>query len=260
MTPSAGLRIERVTLRVSDVERSAEFYAGLVGLRVAGLDADRALLADPVGDGEPRLELIAAEEPGRAPIAATGLYHVAFLYPGRSGLGAALERITHGAYDFVGAADHAVSEALYLQDPDNLGIELYRDRPREEWPMNGDRVAMVTEPLDLGPLAAEAAGGDPEGVTGGGVRIGHVHLRSANLAAPRDFWTGEIGLDLTAELPGAIFLAADGYHHHIGANIWQSAGAEPAPPSGPGLERITILGSGRADELATPEQVAVTLA
>jgi catechol 2,3-dioxygenase len=256
MTPSADLRIERVTLRVSEVERSAEFYAGLVGLRVASLDTERALLADPAAGGEPRLELIAAGEPGRAPIAATGLYHVAFLYPGRSGLGAAIKRIADGAYDFVGAADHAVSEALYLQDPDNLGIELYRDRPRGEWPMDGERIAMFTRPLSLAPIVAEAAEGVAE-QTATGVGIGHVHLRVADLETAKSFWLGEVGLELMAELPGALFMAANRYHHHIGANTWQSAGAEPASRSGPGLEQITISGSGRAADLATPEGVVI---
>jgi catechol 2,3-dioxygenase len=157
---------------------------------------------------------------------------------------------------FAGASDHLVSEALYLDDPDALGIELYRDRPREAWPTPepGERVRMDTLPLDLHALAAEAEG-DSEGV-----RIGHVHLKVADVDEAVRFWTEQVGLDLMAGWAGqAAFLAADGYHHHIGVNAWQSRGADPEPPEGPGLDAVVLGGTGRAEELRTPDGLRVVL-
>jgi catechol 2,3-dioxygenase len=158
---------------------------------------------------------------------------------------------------FSGASDHLVSEALYLDDPDALGIELYRDRPRDAWPPPGpgEKVHMDTLPLDLEALAAEAEGGSE------GVRIGHVHLKVADVDAATRFWTEEVGLELMVGWAGqAAFLAADGYHHHIGANTWMSRGAAPEPPEGPGLDEIVLGGTGRSDELVTPDGVRVVLA
>jgi catechol 2,3-dioxygenase len=176
---------------------------------------------------------------------------------------------------FSGASDHLVSEALYLDDPDALGIELYRDRPRETWPAPepGEKVRMDTLPLDLQALAAEAEGdgsgvrpsGEPGWRAGGnaassGVRIGHVHLKVSDVDEAVRFWTREVGLDLMAGWAGqAAFLAADGYHHHIGVNAWHSRGADPEPPEGPGLDAVVIGGTGRAEELRTPDGLRVVL-
>jgi catechol 2,3-dioxygenase len=157
---------------------------------------------------------------------------------------------------FTGASDHLVSEALYLDDPDALGIELYRDRPRETWPPPepGEKVRMDTLPLDLHALAAEAEGDSS------GVRIGHVHLKVADVDAAVRFWTHEVGLELMAGWAGeAAFLAADGYHHHIGVNAWASRGADPEPPEGPGLDAVVIAGTGRDEELRTPDGLRVVL-
>ena len=198
----------------------------------------------------------ASERPGPAPRRATGLFHTAFLYPTRGQLGSALRRVAEHRAAFSGASDHLVSEALYLDDPDALGIELYRDRPREAWPAPGpgEKVHMDTLPLDLEALAAEAEGGSE------GVRIGHVHLKVADVDAATRFWTEEVGLELMVGWAGqAAFLAADGYHHHIGANTWMSRGAGPEPPEGPGLDEIVLGGTGRSDELVTPDGVRVVL-
>jgi catechol 2,3-dioxygenase len=233
------MQIERVALRVADPAASARFYEQIVGPEAAGL-----------------LDLRASERPGPAPRRATGLFHTAFLYPSRGQLGAALRRVAERRAAFSGASDHLVSEALYLDDPDALGIELYRDRPREAWPAPGpgEKVHMDTLPLDLEALAAEAEGGSE------GVRIGHVHLKVADVDAATRFWTEEVGLELMVGWAGqAAFLAADGYHHHIGANTWMSAGAAPEPPEGPGLDEIVLGGTGRSEELLTPDGVRVLL-
>jgi catechol 2,3-dioxygenase len=234
------MHIERVALRVADPAASARYYEQIVGPEAAGL-----------------LDLRVSERPGPAPRRATGLFHTAFLYPSRGQLGSALRRVAEHRAAFSGASDHLVSEALYLDDPDALGIELYRDRPRDAWPPPGpgEKVHMDTLPLDLEALAAEAEGGSE------GVRIGHVHLKVADVDAATRFWTEEVGLELMVGWAGqAAFLAADGYHHHIGANTWMSRGAAPEPPEGPGLDEIVLGGTGRSDELVTPDGVRVVLA
>ena len=233
------MHIERVALRVADPAATARYYEQIVGPEAAGL-----------------LELRASERPGPAPRRATGLFHTAFLYPSRGQLGSALRRVAEQRAAFTGASDHLVSEALYLDDPDALGIELYRDRPRDAWPAPGpgEKVHMDTLPLDLEALASEAEGGSE------GVRIGHVHLKVADVDAATRFWTEEVGLELMVGWAGqAAFLAADGYHHHIGANTWMSRGAAPEPPEGPGLDEVVLGGTGRSDELVTPDGVRVVL-
>jgi catechol 2,3-dioxygenase len=221
------------------VERSTAFYDAVAGPPVRDL-----------------LALRASEEPGSAPQRATGLFHTAFLYPTRGQLGAALLRVARERAVFSGASDHLVSEALYLDDPDALGIELYRDRPRDTWPAPdpGERVKMDTLPLDLQALAEEAEG------DASGLRIGHVHLKVADVDEAVRFWTQEVGLELMTGWAGqAAFLAADGYHHHIGVNAWYSRGAPREPASGPGLDGVVIGGTGRSDELRTPDGVRITL-
>jgi catechol 2,3-dioxygenase len=221
------------------VERSTAFYDAVVGPPVRDL-----------------LELRASDKPGAAPQRASGLFHTAFLYPTRGQLGAALLRVARERAAFSGASDHLVSEALYLDDPDALGIELYRDRPRDTWPEPdpGERVKMDTLPLDLHALAEEAEGDAT------GLRIGHVHLKVADVDEAVRFWTQEVGLDLMTGWAGqAAFLAADGYHHHIGVNAWYSRGAPREPEWGPGLDGVVIGGTGRSDELRTPDGVRVTL-
>jgi catechol 2,3-dioxygenase len=236
---SPGLHIASVHLRVADVARSTAFYEAIVGPPARDL-----------------LVLTQSERPGPAPARATGLFHTAFVYPTREQLGAALMRVAARRAAFTGAADHLVSEALYLDDPDALGVELYRDRPRAEWPPPGpgERVHMDTLPLDLQALAADAHGGAE------GVGIGHVHLKVAAVEESTRFWTEEVGLEVMTEWAGqAAFLAADGYHHHIGVNAWQSRGADPEPPEGPGLEAVVLGGTGRSAELRTPDGVRVVL-
>ncbi|HEX6391092.1 MAG TPA: VOC family protein [Solirubrobacteraceae bacterium] len=248
-------RPARVALRVSDVQRSADFYREIVGLEVAAADADAATLIAP--GGQTLLELRRAETPGRAVRRATGLFHTAFLYPGRAGLGAALTRIAQTRTPLTGASDHLVSEALYLDDPDGHGIELYRDRPRAEWPQPdpGEKVKMDTIPLPLEPILAAAApdrGSD-------GVVVGHVHLKVGDVQQAVDFWTGEVGMELMAHFGSqAAFLASGDYHHHIGANTWHSAGAGPEPADGPGLDEVVLHGD-HAQELRSPDGIRIVI-
>jgi catechol 2,3-dioxygenase len=235
-----GFRVDRVELRVADVDRSLEFYGLVTGLETR----DGALL-----DGEGRALVAVASDgvrAGQAPRAATGLFHTALRFSERGALAAAIRRLADAGLRLTGASDHGVSEALYLDDPDGNGVELYWDRAREQWPapdQPGARVGMFTAPLDVGDLLAT-----PDAT--GTVDVGHVHLKVADVEPAVGFWTGPIGLDLMTRYgEDAAFVAADGYHHHVGLNSWMSRGAQPGPRELPGLERV-VLGYGSADALA----------
>jgi catechol 2,3-dioxygenase len=239
--------IDRVVLRVSDIGRSQEFYAGLLGL-----EADGDSLRSP--GGPVLIELVKADQPGEAPRHATGLFHTALRWPTRSGLGGALARV---ATLLTGASDHGVSEALYLDDPDGNGVELYWDRARDDWPQPepGEKVHMFTAPLDLRALLEDGA------IDDAGIDIGHVHLKTADLAEAERFWGEEVGFELMTRYGSeAAFMAVDGYHHHIGLNTWYSRGAPPGDPRLPGLQRVVLalLGAERR-ELGTPEGIALEI-
>ncbi|MGI8512377.1 MAG: VOC family protein [Solirubrobacteraceae bacterium] len=174
---------------------------------------------------------------GRAPRQATGLFHTALRFESRADLAAALRRLIGERVPVTGASDHGVSEAIYLDDPDGNGVELYWDRPRDDWPAPepGERVHMFTAPLDLEGLLGEGPAEErPRDV-------GHVHLKVADIAAAVRFWGDVLGFDLMTTFGGqAAFLSAGGYHHHVGANTWMSAGAGPGPAERPGLEAVTL--------------------
>lgn len=232
-----SLRIGSVELAVSDLPRSAEFYERVLGLPLIARDEHTATLGtDPE---HPALVLtdIAGSTP--APPRSTGLYHVAWLHPSRAALADTVRRVAGARWRFDGAADHGVSEALYLSDPDGLGIEIYVDRPREQWqrPGNGHGVEMFTLPLDVDDLLAQA-GGEPSAAVAPGTHVGHVHLKVADVPRASAFYRDALGFDEQAQLPSAAFVSAGGYHHHLGLNSWESRGGEPAPDSAPGLRRV----------------------
>ncbi|MFL5618561.1 MAG: VOC family protein [Gemmatimonadaceae bacterium] len=220
------LRLGQVRLQVSDLARSLEYYTSVLGLeprQVAGASA--ALHA--VGDPAPLVELV--ERPGTTPIGANsrlGLYHFAILVPDRATLGRFLAHLARTGTR-IGASDHLVSEALYLRDPDGLGIEVYVDRPRSEWRRVNGELAMATDPLDT---AGVLAAGNDEPWTGmpRGTVMGHVHLHVGDIPTASRFYHDALGFDRTvSSYPGALFLSAGGYHHHLGVNTW----AGNAPPA-----------------------------
>jgi catechol 2,3-dioxygenase len=254
------VEIQRVALRVSDLDRSIEFYERIGGLDTREREDERVTLGAPDG-GPARLELRVAKRPGTAARRTAGLFHTALRYPTREQLGAALRRIAVERYPLSGASDHLVSEALYLDDPDGLGVELYRDRPRGEWPppRPGEKVHMDTIPLNLDSLL-QASSAEMPGASAG-VDIGHVHLKVADVKDAVAFWTGEPGLELMTMFgDDAAFLAADGYHHHIGANSWFSRGAPLDPPDVPGIAEVVLARDGVEADLRTPDGVRVVLA
>jgi catechol 2,3-dioxygenase len=232
--------IGRVRLRVADLDRVRSYYERTIGLQADGL----ALGADT-----PLIELIHDPDAPPAPPGSTGLFHLAILVPDRPSLARAIRRVVASGERFTGASDHFVSEALYLRDPEGNGIEIYRDRPRSEWEheANGE-LRMGTVALDVESVLAEAEDADP--TMPDGTRIGHVHLHVADLEASEAFYAGDLGLDvMVRSYPGALFLAHDGYHHHIGLNTWQGEGAPPPPPGSRGLEDFELLLPGGDDSV-----------
>lgn len=252
------LRIRSTQLAVADLERSASFYEHVLGLALLRRDDDRALLG-----GDPQaaaLELVRLEQPQAVPPRSTGLFHVAWLHPSRAGLAETVRRIAAAGWPFTGASDHGVSEALYLDDPDGLGIEVYTDRPRERWarPRDGQGVVMVSEPLDVEALLA-CSPGEPGPEAEAGTAIGHVHLKVADVPRALAFYEA-LGFERQALIPSAAFVAAGGYHHHLGLNSWQSAGGEPAPADAPGLRAIEFELAGAGAVATVGESAAAAAA
>ena len=223
----AATRLGPVRLQIADLERSLAYYQSVLGLQLLERGSQWARLGTPTGT-----TLVALEErPGLAPSPArgrTGLFHFAILVPGRAALGGFARHLARNGVP-AGAADHLVSEALYLQDPDNLGIEVYADRPESTWRRLGRELVMATDPLDLGDLMAAAGGESWLGVPDGTV-IGHVHLHVGDLEHAALFYSDTLGFDrMVWHYPGALFLGAGGYHHHLGTNLWAGRNATPPP-------------------------------
>jgi catechol 2,3-dioxygenase len=253
VTIDPGTRIGAVRLTVADLERARAFYRRAIGLRELEAGDGGARLGAAGGPALVELEGRPGAPPRPRP--STGLFHLAILVPSRAELARALRRVLDAGASFTGAADHLVSEALYLDDPEGNGIELYRDRPRDEWPRDGGELRMATLPLDLEGLLAEMPGPDDHGMPEG-TTMGHVHLQVRDIPEAEAFWSGVLGFEPTVRgYPGALFVAAGGYHHHVGLNTWGTAGA-PAPPAGArGLARVEVVVPG-AEEVARVEERA----
>jgi len=222
----ADIRLGRVRLQVADLERSLAWYERALGLCVLRRSGGEAALG-AYGDDAVLVEL--REKAGAAPVprrGRLGLYHFAILLPDRAALGRFVAHLAEIG-ERAGASDHRVSEALYLNDPDGLGIEVYADRPRSSWRVVDGQIAMSTDPLDLADVV-RAAGGEPWTGMPAGTTIGHVHLHVGDLEPAAAFYHQGLGLDQVVwSYPGALFLSAGGYHHHLGLNTW-AAGAAPA--------------------------------
>jgi catechol 2,3-dioxygenase len=224
----AATRLGAVRLQVADLARSLEWYRRVLGLEPLDDSGHMARLAAP-GTGTPLVEL--HERPGAAPVprrGRLGLYHYAILLPDRPALGRFLRHLSEIG-ERAGMSDHFVSEALYLNDPDGLGIEVYADRPRSVWRHEDRQLTMTTIPLDVEAVLRVAGGERWSGMPSGTV-LGHVHLFVGDLERAAAFYHAGLGLDKTVwSYPGALFLSAGGYHHHLGVNTW-ATGAVPAEP------------------------------
>jgi catechol 2,3-dioxygenase len=232
--------IGTVRLTVSDLDRSRGFYERAIGLQSA--ERDDGTLAFGVAGEHPVVELRGERSAPRLDRRATGLFHLAVLVPSRIDLGFALARLAEARWPLDGASDHLVSEALYLSDPDGNGIEIYRDRAREQWPRANGSLAMDTLPLDLDSVLGELGGArELQPLVPPGTEIGHVHLQVSDIHEAEDFYRGVLGFEVTVRgYPGALFVSAGGYHHHLGLNTWHSAGAAPPAPGAVGLRSFEI--------------------
>ena len=232
-----GFRFGPAALRVSDPDRALDFYVNKIGLVMRKREESFALLGTDAEDVL-RLDFRLGISPRN--YRETGLYHVAILVPDRPSLGAAITRLAE--HDIrLGAADHLVSEAIYVWDPDNNGIEIYRDRPREEWTWQSNQVQMANRPLDFdGLLREKEVVRLAKAPMKNGTRIGHIHLEVDDLAKARKFYGEIAGFAATATLPGAQFLGAGGYHHHLGTNIWESRNGPPPSPDTAGISLMTF--------------------
>lgn len=237
----ADTRLGAVRLQVSDLERSLAWYGRVLGLGALERSAGRAVLGS-AGQTSALVEL--HERPGARPVpqqGRLGLYHFAILLPDRAALGAFVAHLA-AQREPAGASDHLVSEAIYLRDPDGLGIEVYADRPRTEWRHRDGQLVMATEPLDLGDVMAaarEAWSGMPPGTV-----LGHVHLHVGDLGQAEAFYHAGLGLDKVVwSYPGALFLSAGGYHHHLGLNTWARGAAPVAEDEARLLEWELLLPS-----------------
>ncbi|WP_339105628.1 VOC family protein [Haloterrigena salinisoli] len=232
----AATRFGRSVLTVSDESAMVAFYRDVIGLSVRSRDASVTVLG--AGDA-PLLELRHAPDARPRPADATGLYHNAVLLPSREALGDALGRV-RDRWELTGASDHGVSEALYLDDPEGNGVELYRDRPRAEWPRDGEGgIQIGSWPLDLESVAAAADDGVGDTVPDG-TTLGHVHLEVSSLETARAFYVDALGFDVKTATPQALFVAAGDYHHHLGLNTWNGR-SSPAPADARGLSRFDLV-------------------
>jgi len=219
-----ALRLGHVRLQVSDLARSLDYYTSVLGLEARSAD-ERSAALHAEGEAEPLVVL--EERPGTTPIRVNsrlGLYHFAILLPDRASLGRFLAHLASTG-THVGSSDHLVSEALYLRDPDGLGIEVYRDRPRSEWGKVNGELAMAVDPLDTAGVLAAGKGERWTGMPRGTV-MGHVHLHVGDIDSASRFYHDALGLDrMVWSYPGALFLSAGGYHHHLGVNTWAGRAA-----------------------------------
>lgn len=235
----AETRLGRVRLQVADLDRSLSYYQNILGFSVIERTSGQARLGAH-GSDTVLVELL--ERPGARPVprgGRLGLYHFAVLLPSRADLARfALHLADVGAR--AGASDHAVSEAFYLYDPDGLGIEVYADRPRSSWPVHDGRLGMTTVEIDLQSLLRETGGVSWNGMPAG-TTIGHMHLHVGDLRDAERFYHDSLGFDKIIRMPGALFMSAGGYHHHLGTNTWAASADRPTDDEARLLEWTILL-------------------
>lgn len=251
---AAPLHIGRVRLAVRDLSRVSEFYQDVLGLVATDVAPDRAALGTR---SDTLLELI--HKPDLAPRdpRGAGLFHTAFLLPQRSDLGRWLAHVRDRGIRLQGASDHLVSEAIYLEDPEGNGIEVYADKPVTGWRTSDGEIAMATEPLNAQGVLQAGSGGQWNGVPDGTI-VGHVHLQVGDTAAAEEFWQGVLGFDLTSRYPGASFFGSGGYHHQVAGNVWRSRGAGAVQDGTAGLAGFELRAHDRSvlDRIADRAEAA----
>ena len=233
-------KIQSIDLRVKDLKRSLLFYSDLMGFKVISQTQSKAQLSAN-GQQPYRLQLIEDKNAIHKPKGTTGLFHVAIRLPNRKELARVFLRLFSNKIKFQGFSDHLVSEAIYLEDPDEIGLELYADRPISEWPYNMGQIEMATLPLNLNTITDEL---DDRNVWNGihpDTDIGHIHLNVSDIKKAQSFYSFILGMNVTnSSYNGAMFFSAGGYHHHIGTNTWTSKNGAPAPENSVGLLNFNI--------------------
>lgn len=227
-----------VALQVADLDKQLRFYTERIGLTLLEQDGDQATL----GVDTPLLRL--KQRSGAHKVSGkTGLYHFAILTPSRFDLARTLHHLIETKTRIGGASDHLVSEALYLDDAEGNGIEIYRDRPRDEWPRQNGQVQMSTDPFDVDGVLGELVGHENDPWTGmaAGTTMGHVHLHVASVPGAKKFYSDALGFDVIINMGSALFVSAGGYHHHLGLNTWAGIGAPPPPEDATGLSYYTVV-------------------
>jgi catechol 2,3-dioxygenase len=260
MSLPSDAHIGQVSLTVRDRDRSLWFYRDVLGFGELRRQGPVSFLGPP--GGRVLIELHERKDAAAKPRRSAGLYHFAILVPSRAALGRSLRRLAEKQWPLSGAADHLVSEALYLDDPDGLGIEIYRDRPKHTWRMIGGELAMATEPLDLEAIRDEPGAETPWTGLESSTTMGHVHLHVPHIDTAEALYCGRIGFEpVVRRYPGALFVSAGGYHHHLGLNTWLGVGAPPPPDNAAGLRSFTIestgLTAGRINDESTGVQVVL---
>jgi catechol 2,3-dioxygenase len=236
---SPATRLGPVHLAVTDLERSSGFYGEAIGLSVQARDNGAAALG---AGGEDLVVLHEEPAASRAGGGRAGLYHFALLHPSRRALARAAQRLAVTSTPIQGASDHKFSEAIYLPDPDGNGIELYADRPREQWPEPLEALPPGgPQPLDLPGLLELARDDGPLAQADPGLVVGHIHLHVGGLEDALGFYRDVIGFEPMILTPSAAFVSAGGYHHHLGLNTWRGEGVAPAPRDVVGLRRWTVV-------------------
>jgi catechol 2,3-dioxygenase len=230
-----AIYVNEVNIKVSNLLNSIQFYKDIIGLKVLAQTETTAKLS---ADGKTTLVSLKQIEHAQPKSRTAGLYHFALLLPSRKSLSVFLRHLVQTGYPF-GAGDHLVSEALYLDDPDGNGIEVYSDRPESKWVWKEDLVVMSTEHIDARGILQESQ--SPwEGLPAETI-MGHIHLHVSNLNEAKEFYTKGLGFDVVSHYPQAIFMSSEKYHHHIAINTWAGIGVPPTPENGVGLNWYEIV-------------------
>lgn len=233
-------KIQSVDLKVRSLSESLKFYSDLIGFKIVQQSGNSAYLS-AAGKFPYLIGLHEDSSAKRRQRGTTGLFHTAIRFPSRKELARVFMRLFNNGVKFQGFSDHLVSEAIYLADPDENGVELYTDKPKSEWQWKAGQIEMDTLPLNLNVLTRELD--DPDVWNGAHIEtdIGHIHLNVSNLHKAQDVYSLLLGMNITTSAyPGALFFSAGGYHHHIGANVWQSRHGSPPPENTLGLMQFTI--------------------
>lgn len=231
--------VREIRLKVLDIEKSKEFYTKIMGFKV--LESNKKEITFTTDGINSILSITQPKDVVPKLPRRTGIYHFALLLPSRKDLGLFLKHIRDNDYPIIGGSNHGVSEAVYLQDPDDNGIEVYSDIDSSLWKWKENQISMVSDPLDYKGIIDETGESKWSGIPKDTI-IGHIHLHVGDLEKAKDFYCNGLGFDLVMNMANsALFLSSAGYHHHIGLNIWNGINAPSLPDNSVGMEYYTLV-------------------